>query len=152
MKEHPIKSQNHIQITVGLPGNKQFFYRLPNNKATKESLKNFLDKFEDSTSDEAKLWKDIAKERIAKHSKAGLALRGARFREDLSQKDLAALVDISQDNISRMENGKRTIGEKTAKKLAAVLHADYRVFLSPLEKKEKEPRKNSTSLKKNRKK
>jgi DNA-binding XRE family transcriptional regulator len=58
-----------------------------------------------------------------------VALRGARKREGLTQKELAALVGISQTHISEMEHGKRPIGKDMARRLAKVLRADYRVFL-----------------------
>jgi transcriptional regulator with XRE-family HTH domain len=60
-------------------------------------------------------------EELAKYKKSGLALRGARYREGISQKELAKRTGVSQENISRIENGKRSIGEKVAKKLAKVL-------------------------------
>jgi len=58
-----------------------------------------------------------------------VALRGYRYREDLSQTELAELTGIPQRHISEMENGKRPIGKERAKKLAEVLNTDYRVFL-----------------------
>jgi len=59
----------------------------------------------------------------------GIYLRGIRLREDLTQDALAELTGISRSNISAMEHGKRPIGKETAKKLATVLHCDYRRFL-----------------------
>jgi hypothetical protein len=59
----------------------------------------------------------------------GLALAGARYREGLTQAALAAATGIPQRHISEMERGKRTIGKERAKKLAAVLDVDYRIFL-----------------------
>lgn len=56
-------------------------------------------------------------------------LRGARHRENLTQKQLADKLGIRQHHLSEMENGKRPIGKETAKKLAEVLYCDYRVFL-----------------------
>lgn len=56
-------------------------------------------------------------------------LRGIRYREDLTQKQLSALVGIPQRHISEMENGKRPIGKENAKKLAKVLNCDYRLML-----------------------
>ncbi len=81
-------------------------------------------------------------------------LRGIRYREDLTQKQLAdntsiprrvgfeivpfetagpkQLADntgIPQRHISEMENGKRPIGKENAKKLAKVLNCDYRLML-----------------------
>jgi DNA-binding XRE family transcriptional regulator len=60
---------------------------------------------------------------------ASVALRGARHKESLTQKELAKLIEVSQHHISEMENGKRPIGKDMAKKLAKVLHISYRVFL-----------------------
>ena len=74
-------------------------------------------------------WEELAKGRIAKYKKSGLALRGARYRDGLSQKELAKRTGISQENISKMENGQRAIGEKVAKKLARALKLNVRLLL-----------------------
>ena len=58
-----------------------------------------------------------------------VALRGARKREALTQKELARLVGVSQTHISEMEHGKRPIGKEMAKRLAKALKVNYRVFL-----------------------
>ncbi len=62
-------------------------------------------------------------------NRGGVCLRGARVKEGMTQKQLADKVGIVQHHISEMENGKRPIGKETAKKLAAALNVDYRVFL-----------------------
>ena len=85
-------------------------------------LEAFLEKYGES---ESIPWENLAASRIAKYKKAGLALRGARYREGLSQKELAKQTGISQENISKMENGQRPIGEKVAKKLAKALHISF---------------------------
>ena len=59
----------------------------------------------------------------------GVSIRGGRVKEGLTQKQLAELTGIAQHHISEMENGKRPIGKETAKKLAAALNINYRVFL-----------------------
>jgi DNA-binding XRE family transcriptional regulator len=59
----------------------------------------------------------------------GVALRGGRAKEELTQKKLAELTGIAQHHLSEMENGKRPIGKETAKKLGKALNLDYRVFL-----------------------
>ena len=46
-----------------------------------------------------------------------MALRGLRGREDLTQAELAARLGVSQNAISEMENGKRPISTKMAKRL-----------------------------------
>ena len=60
---------------------------------------------------------------------ASQALAGARGKERLSQRQLAALTGIPQRHISEMEHGKRPIGKAHAKRLAKALHVDYRVLL-----------------------
>jgi DNA-binding XRE family transcriptional regulator len=56
-------------------------------------------------------------------------LRGARYREDLTQAQLAAKVGVKATNISEMERGKRIIGKEMAKRLAKALNTTYKVFL-----------------------
>lgn len=51
----------------------------------------------------------------------GVAIRGARGKEGLTQKQLAELTGIAQHHISEMENGKRPIGKETARKLGGNL-------------------------------
>lgn len=59
----------------------------------------------------------------------GICLAGARSKEGLTQKQLAALTGISQRHISEMENGKRLISLDVAKKLGKALNIGYNVFL-----------------------
>ena len=59
----------------------------------------------------------------------GAALKGARVKEDITQKQLAEKTSIPQSHISEMENGKRSIGKTRAKRLAEALKIGYRVFL-----------------------
>jgi prevent-host-death family protein len=58
-----------------------------------------------------------------------VALRAYRNREGLTQKRLSEFTGIPQHHISEMENRKRNIGKERAKKLAEVLHCDYRQLL-----------------------
>lgn len=74
-------------------------------------------------------WREAFKKEIAKYGEGGLALRGLRARESLTQKQLAELIGVSPHHISEMENKKRPIGKEIAKRLAKALNADYRVFL-----------------------
>jgi DNA-binding XRE family transcriptional regulator len=61
---------------------------------------------------------------------AGHSLRGARYREDVSQRRLAKLTGVSVQNISAMEHGRRPIGKEMAKRLARALNTDWRLLLS----------------------
>ena len=59
----------------------------------------------------------------------GDVIQGLRYRDELTQVELAEKTGISRRHISEMENGKRPIGKKNAKVLAKTLRTDYRVFL-----------------------
>ena len=59
----------------------------------------------------------------------GTLLSGARYREDMTQVQLAEATGIPRRHISEMENGKRPIGKANARKLGEVLGVDYRYFL-----------------------
>jgi len=58
-----------------------------------------------------------------------LALRGARKRETLTQKELARPVGVGQTHISETEQGKRPVGKAMARRLARILTVNYRFFL-----------------------
>ena len=57
------------------------------------------------------------------------ALRGYRYREALTQAQLAELVGVSKQNISDMECGRRTIGKEMAQRLGTALNASWKRFL-----------------------
>ncbi|NDV25931.1 helix-turn-helix domain-containing protein [Desulfovibrio sp. JC010] len=59
----------------------------------------------------------------------GDLLRGARFREDMTQAQLSAATGIHKNNISEMERGVRNITIEMAKKLGEALNVSYKHFL-----------------------
>ena len=69
------------------------------------------------------------KELEARLPSYAICLRGARGKEDVTQKELSKMTGIAVTNISKMENGQRRIGVKVAKKLAKALNIGYKVFL-----------------------
>ncbi len=76
-----------------------------------------------------RLWREVAKNNIKKYTEAGLAIRGSRFKEGLTQKQLAEKLEVLPHHISEMEHGKRPVSKKMAHKLAEVLNVNYKVFL-----------------------
>jgi len=74
-------------------------------------------------------WREAAKRDIRKHSEGGQILRGSRFKEDVTQRELAEAIGVSQHHISEMENGRRPIGKEMAKRLAQFFKVDYKIFL-----------------------
>jgi len=73
-------------------------------------------------------WRDLFTD-LADEPSYGVALRGARGKEGLTQKELAQKTGIPQSHISSMENGRMTIGKERARRLGKVLRVDYRIFL-----------------------
>lgn len=68
-------------------------------------------------------------EEVFPDSTPGKRLVGARYKEDMTQEQLAKASGIPRRHISEIENNRRTIGKERAKRLAEVLNVDYRVFL-----------------------
>jgi transcriptional regulator with XRE-family HTH domain len=60
----------------------------------------------------------------------GVFLAGARYREGLTQAQLAEATGIPRRHISEMEHGKRPIGKQNAKKLGDALKVDPRRLLN----------------------
>lgn len=123
MKQRLINHEPTYKIVIESPSKKKKLLFLPEKHL--EKLEAFLEKYGSS---DAILWEKLASGRIAKYKKLGLVLRGARYREGLSQKELAKLTGISQENISKMENGIRPIGKKIATKLALALKISSKVL------------------------
>jgi DNA-binding XRE family transcriptional regulator len=63
------------------------------------------------------------------HSKPGIMIQGLRYRENLTQAKLAKRLKVTQGDLSKMENGKRSVGKVIAKRLAKIFKSDYRIFL-----------------------
>lgn len=74
-------------------------------------------------------WRESAKEEIEKHSEAGVMIKASRYKANMTQKELADILDIKQHHVSEMENGKRSIGKEMAHRLASVFDVNYRIFL-----------------------
>jgi len=66
---------------------------------------------------------------IKKYTKAGALLKGLRGREGLTQAAFAKKINVTQANLSKMENGKRPIGKAIAKRIEKAFGTDYRYFL-----------------------
>jgi DNA-binding XRE family transcriptional regulator len=59
-----------------------------------------------------------------------LTLQELRFREGLSQKELAQLSGVTFQSVSAFENGRRPIGKAMAQKLAGPLGVDWMLLLA----------------------
>jgi plasmid maintenance system antidote protein VapI len=130
MKMRPIKAYEYIDVKVGTPDGKKNHYHIPS--SAKQKLDTFLKELENSkdfeSSNPSIAWEELAKDRIQKYKHAGLVLRGARHRENMSQVELAKQSSVHQNEISKIENGKRSVGKKVAQRLAKVLNFDYKLL------------------------
>lgn len=97
------------------------------------SFDNVLDYLKNNgcTVNDATCYEDecVSHEEVFPESSPGNRLRGLRWREDLTQAELAGRVGIPARHISEMENNKRPIGKKNARKLGDAFNIDPRVFL-----------------------
>lgn len=93
---------------------------------TRRALRALKVKFEEE--DEFIPWRQMFPE-LKDEDMPGLHLQAARHHFGLTQIALSQKTGIPQRHLSEMENGKRSIGKKTAKLLASVLKLDYRLLL-----------------------
>ena len=68
-------------------------------------------------------------EEIFPEAYPGMAVRGFRNRDGLTQEELAEHLGIAQTRISELESGKRRISIAMAKRLGEVFDISYRAFL-----------------------
>lgn len=59
----------------------------------------------------------------------GIALRGVRLRLELTQKEMADKIGVTQGDLSKLEKGLRPIGKKLAIRIGKALRIDYRRLL-----------------------
>lgn len=64
-----------------------------------------------------------------KYGEAAVLLRGLRARENLTQMEFAKRIQVSQANLSKMENGTRAIGKTIAMRIAKAFKVNYKYFL-----------------------
>jgi len=84
--------------------------------------------FMDASDEEYVPWRELFPE-YSDEDLPGVCLRGARYKEGVTQTQLAKMIGIPQRNISMMENGKRPIGKEMAKRMGKALNIRYKVFL-----------------------
>ena len=58
-----------------------------------------------------------------------MLLRGYRSKLDMTQAQLAEVMQVTQARISEWESGKRAVSIRAAKKLAGLFHVPYQKFL-----------------------
>ena len=119
-KKHPTESQDKIlRFRIG-----NFAYAIPKNIADQYRVHS-IEKEDKETVSAEELFKDLREQ----YTKAGALLKGLRARENLNQIEFAKLINVTQANLSKMENGKRPIGKTIAKRLEQVFNVNYKYFL-----------------------
>ena len=63
-----------------------------------------------------------------KYGKIGAIVRGIRIRENLSQKEFSSKINISQSDLSKIENGKRAIGKIILARIVKKFKVNREIF------------------------
>ncbi|MBU1275403.1 MAG: helix-turn-helix transcriptional regulator [Proteobacteria bacterium] len=87
-----------------------------------------MDKLGFSAQEPSKPWRQVLD--YDDRELPGVFLAGARYREGMTQAQLAQATGIPRRHISEMEHHKRPIGKQNAKKLGEALKVDPRRFIS----------------------
>jgi DNA-binding XRE family transcriptional regulator len=117
----PMKVPRTNQVAISI-SNKRFMVPAPRAAAILELVREYQVE-ENIPAD------DVLREVHEKYGKAGSVIRGLRAREDMTQIELAEKLGVTQGDLSKMENGKRSVGKEMARRLAKVFSTDYRVFI-----------------------
>lgn len=88
-----------------------------------------IEKYKIEADDQLESIDDVFGDLISEHGEAAALLKGLRTKEGLNQVDFAKAVNMTQQNLSAMENGRRSIGKEIAKRIAKKFGVDYRIFL-----------------------
>lgn len=88
-----------------------------------------MERYKVTSNDQYASIDDLFGDLIQKSGEPGVLLKGLRYREGLSQIEFAKKLNVSQTNLSAMENGRRPIGKELAKRIADLFGLDYRIFL-----------------------
>ncbi len=123
-KKRPISAHSHGSTLHITHHNKT--YVIPKNIVDKYIVENVKPKKLTKSSLPIKAIFDKLDE---KFTKAGALLKGLRLREGLSQIEFAKKINVTQANLSNMENGRRSIGKIIAKRIEKVFGTNYRYFL-----------------------
>lgn len=116
-------------LTKKRPTDEMVTLRLRVHPQNVERIRRYVDSIEETDEESPVSQEDFFTSHFPGESKPAVSLRGARGKEELTQRQLAEMAGIPQRHISEMENSKRPIGKEAAKKLAKALNVDYRVFL-----------------------
>ena len=119
-RKHPIKSHSGQGVILRLM-HKGRIYHIPMSIAKK---------YEDKSNTPHGISPEIIFSNIEKkYTKAGVLLRGTRHREGLTQAEMAKKINVTQADLSKMENGKRSIRKAIAKRIEKKFGVNYRYFL-----------------------
>jgi hypothetical protein len=118
-----------LERTKKRPTEEMITLRLRVHRSNAERIKRFITSIEAEKDSVSRPWREVFNELRPDDSIPSAILRGSRVKEELTQVQLSGMTGIQRRHISEMEHGKRPIGKETARKLAAALNCDYRVFL-----------------------
>lgn len=114
-----------IKIEVN-EGKKRKLYLVPKEMANAvELLLGKLDESNEGFIPATDLFPDLADPKKT----PGIALRGVRLRLELTQKEMAKRIGVTQGDLSKMEKSERVIGKRLAVRIGKALGIDYRRFL-----------------------
>lgn len=122
-----MRPTEEIEVTVG-SGRSARRFAIPASQK-KEVLKFISARMKRRATEKLVPAEEVLPELADSTQRPATLLRGARAKLNMTQTELADKIDIRQHHLSEMENGKRPIGKEIARRLAAVLKCDYRLFL-----------------------
>ena len=114
-----------IKIEVSEGKKRKLYLVSEENAHAVETLLGHLDESNESSIPATELFPNLADPKKT----PGIALRGIRLRLELTQKQMAEKIGVTQGDLSKLEKGERPIGKNLALRIGKTLGIDYRRFL-----------------------
>lgn len=116
----------HTEITIK-QGKETTKFKLPLDAG--RGLLNFLQGLQNDSAEGTVSAENVFPDIKDPAKRIGIIFRGIRFKNNLTQVEVAKKLGLDQSDVSKIEKGKRPIGKALAKKIEKEFGIDYHRFL-----------------------
>jgi DNA-binding XRE family transcriptional regulator len=116
----------HTEVTI-TEGKKTMRFHIP--VAAGRGLVTLMSEFQEKLDQDSVPANEVFPDLKDPEKRIGIVFRGIRFKNGLTQADVAKQLGIDQSDVSKIEKGKRPVGKSLAKKIQRKFGIDYRRFL-----------------------
>ena len=121
-----VVKMRHTEVTI-TEGKKTIRFQIP--LAAGRGLVTFMSEFLAKSARDSVPADEVFPNLKDPQKRIGVIFRGIRFKNDLTQIEVAKRLGLDQSDVSKIEKGKRSVGKALAKKIEEEFGIDYHRFL-----------------------